>query len=203
MHRLALRTGLRPALCLLLVTIGGGAMAQTAAGDTAVAQTNEAASVAAAAPAPAAEAAPAQPLPEQPAKQDSATTECAPIGITARGDIVFPLLCKNFVEQHKVANHMPAAEEAKPAIVNTPSVGRAGVAALKPPADVVPEAGRSAAKASGKTSPAKGGAAEPKKLAVGLAANQPAGAPACTHFRSYDAATHSYKGYDGQRYQCR
>ena len=204
MHRSALRTGLGPALYLLFVTLGGGALAQTAPGDAEVVQTQEAASVPAVAPAPAAETAPT-PAPaviEPVLKQESAAGECVPIGITAQGDSVFPLRCKDFVEQQKVAHRLPAAEEAKPAVVNAVSVDAAGAALVKPLPGDVPKAAMPA-KASAKAPPAKTAAPEPRKLTIGLAANLPPGAPGCTHFRSYDAATHSYKGYDGQRHQCR
>lgn len=34
---------------------------------------------------------------------------CMPIGVTASGEIVFPFLCKGFIEQHKAASQKPAA----------------------------------------------------------------------------------------------
>jgi hypothetical protein len=36
---------------------------------------------------------------------------CMPIGVTASGEIVFPFLCKGFIEQHKAAQRGPAAAD--------------------------------------------------------------------------------------------
>jgi hypothetical protein len=45
---------------------------------------------------------------------------CMPIGVTSSGDVVFPFLCKNFIEQHKASGDRPAAA-AKPAAAETPA----------------------------------------------------------------------------------
>src|SRR5580704_4517248 len=36
---------------------------------------------------------------------------CMPIGVTASGEVVFPFLCKGFIEQHKGADQKPAGSD--------------------------------------------------------------------------------------------
>ncbi|MBV8920168.1 MAG: BA14K family protein [Bradyrhizobium sp.] len=48
---------------------------------------------------------------ESAAKDEPPPGGCMPIGVTASGEIVFPFLCKGFIEQHKAANEKPAATD--------------------------------------------------------------------------------------------
>src|SRR5438477_9006656 len=81
--------------------------------------------------------------PAIPAKEEPPPGGCMPIGVTASGEIVFPFLCKNFIEQYRVANEKPpavdkpvansAAEKTasvqKPAVAETPPVGEKAASA--------------------------------------------------------------------------
>jgi hypothetical protein len=44
-------------------------------------------------------------------KEEPPPGGCMPIGVTASGEIVFPFLCKGFIEGHKAANQQPAAAD--------------------------------------------------------------------------------------------
>ena len=58
-----------------------------------------------------------------------------PIGVTASGEIVFPFLCKGFIEQHKAADQKPAATGdliGKPAAVDGPPKSEDKRAATEP-----------------------------------------------------------------------
>jgi hypothetical protein len=79
---------------------------------------------------------PAQPQ----AKEEPPPGGCMPIGVTASGEIVFPFLCKGFIEQHKAAtNQKPAvtddsqkpvaAEEQRPGSDGKPDKAEDGSAA--------------------------------------------------------------------------
>jgi hypothetical protein len=48
---------------------------------------------------------------EPAAKDEPPPGGCMPIGVTASGEIVFPFLCKGFIEQHKAASQKPAASD--------------------------------------------------------------------------------------------
>jgi hypothetical protein len=51
-------------------------------------------------------------IPGEPAANDQPPPGgCMPIGITASGEIVFPFLCKGFIEQHKGADQKPAGPD--------------------------------------------------------------------------------------------
>jgi hypothetical protein len=199
---------------------------------------------------------------------------CEPIGMTASGELVFPLECKHKIKlpsapvasEEQVRAAPPAVAEAKPddKLVATPAKAaaednpaaetKAAVVEDKPAAAAAvpaaaeakpvaapetltatdkapaaaeqkPVAAKPAAQAgatvtsekparradrrAGKIAsvakqivatakPAKGNAA----LAHASAQVQAASLPACTHYRSYDAASQSYRGFDGHMHAC-
>ena len=195
---------------------------------------------------------------------------CTPIGVTASGDIVFPMTCRDFIERHKAADRAATAEADKTPtsaaadkaaaaadVTASPATAEAGkalttgdasrapvttnvdsapaaVEASKPPVAV--EAGKTSAAADPATPDEKDArpaeakapadeAAQPvtKQAAVAPAdkvnaAAEPAttaavskrtrartnvaGSPGCTRFRTYDAASRSYRDYSGQRRSC-
>jgi hypothetical protein len=147
------------------------------------------------------------PVPAEPAvKQDDDPPPggCMPIGVTASGEIVFPLQCAGFIErQHRIAvQEKPAiTDEKRPAAEEKP-----GAAAENPPAAeekpltkqseaAVPETGKPA------DNPVK--AAPLQKRAEQEPHERPVGPPGCTHFRSYDPVSGTYRTYNGRRLSCR
>jgi hypothetical protein len=138
---------------------------------------------------------------------------CMPIGVTASGDIVFPLQCMGFIERQlgTAVREKPAATDQKrPAAEDNPAV-----AAEKPPAaeekptavEERPPTKQSEAAVPEINKPAdnpvraapfpfqKRAQQEPRERSVG-----PTG---CTRFRSYDPASGTYRSYDGRRRSCR
>jgi len=188
---------------------------------------------------------------------------CTPIGVTASGEIVFPLTCRDFIERHKAADRPSSEADTKSApteISKAPLAPEASKAsttaearrapataeARKPPTDteptkrptaadsspaddkeakpaatqalVDPAARPAANQAAGAPDATGNSEAEPPTTAAlpkrGKGRNQVAGTtgtatagttgtPACTRFRSYDAATASYRDFNGQRRPCR
>ena len=140
---------------------------------------------------------------------------CKPIGLTASGEAVFPFQCKEFIERQKAANpknaaeanQKPAAAEDKTAEAKPVTAKRKPAAAEeKPPAvkektaakqpdSMVPESGKPASEPPGTVQLSKRAKREARGRSVG-----PAG---CTRFRTYNSASGTYRGYDGQRRQCR
>lgn len=180
---------------------------------------------------------------------------CLPIGVTASGEVVFPFLCKGFLERSRTAS----APQPKRASEQPASVGLApspeGKLATAKPEDSAPETGRSTpdpkaasapqpieqpkpvaeqpassapspgaegkmATAKSEDSAAESGqstsnqvdtvssipplnppskplsAKERRKLRLGSAAD-------CTHYRTFDPSTKSYRDFSGQRHPCR
>ena len=159
------RTGFREllaALCYVLLTVMSGA---------ARAQTTGAVD-----PSPA----PAEPS----VKEDVPQGGCMPIGLTASGEIVFPIQCKDLIERQrgKAAEQRPTAAEEKPAAKQSEAVAPEN---SKPRTikrvETVPSARRVKR--------------EPRERAV--SSNE------CTRNRTYDPESGTYKGYDGQRHSCR
>src|SRR5882757_10778829 len=75
-------------------------------------------------------AAPAQPS----TNADVPPGGCMPIGLTTSGEIVFPIECKEFIEQHR-----GVAVEQKPAAVEDKKPAVEEKSAAKQPAEVPPE----------------------------------------------------------------
>lgn len=196
---------------------------------------------------------------------------CTPIGVTASGDIVFPMTCRDFIERHKAADRAAtAAAETKPATPEASKVSDAVETAKAPAAETVkaPTAAESSkalttGEASGASAAADVGAptaveaskaptapdsgkadekdvrlapvkaagdesdrpatkqaavappesADPVKPSADPATtaaldkrakgrNRVAGAPNCTRFRTYNAASGTYRDFSGQRRPC-
>jgi hypothetical protein len=148
---------------------------------------------------------------------------CMPIGLTASGEIVFPFQCKAFIERQRAADQKPPAAEImkpaaaeqkpdaaedktdakqpagneKPAIAEvTPAAAEEKPAPVEKKSDAAEE--KTAAKQSDSVVPGSSGPVPLPKRAERII-----GPPACTHFRTYDAASGSYRTYDGQRRECR
>jgi hypothetical protein len=194
-------------------------------------------------------AAPAKPA----VNEDVPPGGCMPIGLTAAGEIVFPIQCRalierargNSVEQKPAAvegksatveekpaaleprpavmeekaaakdEQKPASVEAKPTVVEAkPSVVEVKPAAVeekpaaveakpaaaeektaaKQPDDLVPEDSNSANKPLENVPLPKRGERQPRQRA--------ASGDSCTHFRTYDAASGTYRGFDGRTRPC-
>jgi hypothetical protein len=102
-----------------------------------------------------------------------------PIGLTASGEIVFPIQCKEFIERQreKPVEQNPAAVEGKPAAKQSESV--------------VPENNQLEIKRV-ETVPL------PKRRERAMS---PAGY-GCQRYRTYDPVSGTYTAYDGRRHSC-
>jgi BA14K-like protein len=109
---------------------------------------------------------------------------CMPIGLTTSGEIVFPIQCKEFIERHR-----GAAVEQKPDLEQKPAAVEAKPVA-KQSESVAPEESKPA------TVPLqKRVEHEPHQRAMR--------SDGCKSYRTYDPASGTYRGYDGQRRSCR
>jgi hypothetical protein len=148
--------------------------------------------------------------PQQPAKSSDENEPppggCNPIGLTASGEIVFPMTCRAFIERHKALDRNSSAE-AKPSAADD---DKADTKEAKPAAT---QASRNEEpKPAGNQVPAgpaeiSGSGSEPTTTASvpkrSKARNRIAGPPGCTKFRTYDATSGTYRTYDGRRRLCR
>jgi hypothetical protein len=149
--------------------------------------------------------APAQSLLNEAARPDN----CAPTGLTGSGEYVFPLECRAFIEREraaKAAEQKPVAVEEKSAAVQEKAEERPAAVAEKPAA-MQPEPRQQARRpdhlAVGK--PAKKlleAVSLPKPSAHELR-QRAASANDCTHYRSFNRATGSYRGFDGKMWGCK
>jgi BA14K-like protein len=126
---------------------------------------------------------------------------CMPIGVTASGEVVFPLQCRDFIERQKAADRKAAdsAQEhnsgsAEPAVRQEPVVTEEKTAANKEETSA-PENGKPV---EGQVAKAPLGNRIEREPRV-----RSAGPPGCTRFRSYDPASETYRSYDGRRLSCR
>jgi BA14K-like protein len=163
-------------------------------------------------------------VPAQPpsANDDVPPGGCMPIGMTTAGEIVFPIQCKEFIERHR-----GAAVEDKPAAEQKPTAVQAKPAAVEEKPAIV-EAKPAAVEEKPATVEQKPAAVEQKSAArqsesVAPEDRKPANKPVeklqkrvehephqratrsdnCKGYRTYDPASGTYRGYDGQRRVCR
>jgi len=139
-------------------------------------------------------------------KEEPPPGGCMPIGVTAAGDFVFPILCLGLIERHKAANQQPAAaEQPKPRPVE---------AEEQRPASDAMTTGSTDEKSSAK----QPDSAPPERPKPTLAETAPSpkgereghhahrrhvGPPGCTRFRSYDESSGTFRDYSGRRRACR
>lgn len=171
--------------CVLLTVMGGAALAQT----TGTVNPN--------------------PAPAEPAvKQDVPPGGCMPIGLTASGEIVFPIQCKEFIDRERgktveqtppPAAGKPVTADEKPAAEPKPAVAQEKPAAREleagaPPQDGTPGISKPADKPAEAAAMPRRAEREPHRRAPR--------SEGCSHYRTYDAASGTYRGYDGRRRSC-
>jgi BA14K-like protein len=108
-----------------------------------------------------------------PAAEDVPPGGCMPIGLTASGEIVFPIQCKELIERHRAAVGQSSEDK------------NAG----KPPDNAAPGEAPDQKPAASVPSPDKSSLRSKKS-------------GDCTQYRTYDPSTRTYTGYDGRRRPC-
>lgn len=137
-----------------------------------------------------------------PAQSSAPGGNCAPIGLTVSGEIVFPFQCREFIERQKAANRTtatgerqkPTPTDQKPDAAERPAATEEKTAAKKP---------ESAGPEDSKPAPETVGTVPLPRRAERQARERSIGPPGCTHFRSYDQASGTYRAFDRQRRPCR
>jgi hypothetical protein len=128
------------------------------------------------------------PAPAEPSvKEDVPPGGCMPIGLTASGEIVFPILCKEFIERQrgKAVERKPAALEPKPAVEEK--------SAAKQSEEELPENSKLVIKPV-ETVPL------PKRRERAASSDD---GYRCQRYGSYDPASRTYTDYGGRRRPCR
>ena len=128
------------------------------------------------------------PAPAEPSvKEDVPPGGCMPIGLTASGEIVFPIQCKEFIERQRgqAVEQKPAAVEEKPAAKQSEGKVPVNSEPATKPVEAAPL-------------PKPLEQQEPRERAT-----SPDDRYCFQHYRSYDPASGTYMGYDGRRRACR
>ena len=136
-------------------------------------------------------------VPAQPSVNDDVPPGgCMPIGMTTAGEIVFPIQCKEFIERHRGAavEEKPAAEQKPAAIEAKPAAAEAKPAAVEPKPAAVEE---KPAAVEQKSAPRQSESVEHVPHQRAMRSDN------CKSYRTYDPASGTYRGYDGQRRACR
>jgi hypothetical protein len=134
---------------------------------------------------------------------------CLPIGVTASGEIVFPLSCKNFLERKKgvaaqsVDEPKPTSET--PAALPDQNSEAESKITTKPPEEKAPEMGQAEQNSLDTvasiqpTHLAKHVTERSRHLRHHLRIN---GSSGCTHYRTFDRNSKTYRDYSGHRRSC-
>jgi hypothetical protein len=125
---------------------------------------------------------------ESSVKEDVPPGGCMPIGLTASGEIVFPIQCKEFIERERgrAVEQKPAAEEKAAAKQSE---------AAAPSEAVAPENSKPAVTPVETVASPKRVEHESRERAMRRGG--------CQHYRTYDSASGTYRDYDGRRRSCR
>jgi hypothetical protein len=115
--------------------------------------------------------------PDASAKEDVPAGSCMPIGMTASGEMVFPIQCKGIIERER---GRPA--EQKTAIPDNNATAKTDAPTISHPAIKPVE-----------TVPIP----ERRNAATSVDGDD------CKHFRTYSRASGTYRDYDGRRRPCR
>ena len=120
---------------------------------------------------------------------------CMPIGVTAAGNMVFPFACKDLIARHRGAEQGPTPSESK----IPPAANKAAAVSVDQEAINRAEGAKVQPQQIGSDNkPAE----TPKQTDVGSRLS-PGGPSGCTHFRSYDPKSETYRDYGGRRLPCR
>jgi BA14K-like protein len=146
---------------------------------------------------------------ESAAKPDVPPGGCMPIGLTASGEIVFPIQCKDFIDRERdkaAVEQKPPAEAAKPAMADEKQAvepkpvaadekpAPRQVEAVAPPQDAGPEISKPVDKpAEAEAVPRR--AAHERRPRISHSGD-------CSHYRTYDTASGTYRGFDGRHHRC-
>ncbi len=140
---------------------------------------------------------------------------CMPIGLTTSGEIVFPIQCKEFIERHREmpVEQKPSAVEEKTAAKQPDAVAPESSAPVNrpPPAEEKPaEKQLEAARPSEEAVPENSKPATKPVEAIPLpkrSGHPPrervSSANSCQHYRTYNSASGTYRGFDGRVHPCR
>jgi hypothetical protein len=123
-------------------------------------------------------------------KEDVPPGGCMPIGLTASGEIVFPIQCRELIERQrgKAVEQKPAAVEEKTiAVEEKPGAKQSEAAA--------PESSKPVTKPAQSVAAPKRAEHTPRERAIRRGG--------CQHFQSYDSESGTYTDYDGRRRSCR
>jgi hypothetical protein len=149
---------------------------------------------------------------ESAAKQEPPPGGCMPIGLTASGEMVFPLACRTLIERYtadrkrsddaETTTQTPSVKDsAKDDVPSTQSVSPANAPRTEAPAQQdqttrSPDLPRLAPVDTTPPSPAlPQGGTKSRQGRIGP--------PGCTRFRTYDPKTGDFRDYDGHRRRCR
>jgi hypothetical protein len=140
------------------------------------------------------------PAPAEPSvKEDVPPGGCMPIGLTASGEIVFPIQCKEFIQRQRgeAVEQKPNAGEERPGVslpawANSDALVKSAPPAKQP--DVAPEDSKPVTQP---VEPVPLAGREPREPAMGPDHSYP-----CQRYRTYDPASATYTGYDGRRHSC-
>jgi hypothetical protein len=134
---------------------------------------------------------------------------CLPIGVTASGEVVFPLLCKDFLDRTKGQASSQSTDEQKQSAEKPASPDHnsdlESKVVQKPLTEKTPEAVQAEPNPADTVASIQPPLHASSKLQTHTK-SQPRrvhGSPGCTQYRTFDPDSKSYRDYSGHRRVCR
>jgi hypothetical protein len=139
--------------------------------------------------------------------EEPAPGACLPIGVTASGEVVFPLSCKDFLDRTKgVAGGQSTDEQRlpseKPASLDHNSDLESKVV-QKPAAEKTPEAVQVEPNSVDTVASIQPPSLASSKRPTDTHLRRISGSRGCTHYRTFDSDSKTYRDYNGHRRVCR
>jgi hypothetical protein len=130
---------------------------------------------------------------------------CLPIGVTASGEVVFPLLCKDFLDRTKAQAASQSTDQQKQSAEKPTSLDQNSDLESKvvqpPPTEKTP--------ATVEVEPNSGDTVASIQPALHASSklrthtNHIRGSPGCTQYRTFNANSKTYRDYSGHQRVCR
>lgn len=140
--------------------------------------------------------------------EEPAPGACLPIGVTASGEVVFPLSCKDFLDRTKGAGAGQSADEQrqsteKPASLDHDSEPESIV--QKPQAEKVPEQTQAEPTGVDTVASIQAQSHASSKLLTDTKSHlrRVSGSRGCMQYRTFDPGSKTYRDYNGHRRACR
>jgi hypothetical protein len=141
--------------------------------------------------------------------EEPAPGACLPIGVTASGEVVFPLLCKDFLDRTKGQTASQSTDEQRQSVEKPASLDHdsdlENKVVQKPLTEKPPEAAQLEPNSDDSVASIQSPSRASSKLLTDTKSHlrSVSGSRGCALYRTFDPGSKTYRDYNGHRRACR